>query len=33
MKRQPSWAEKEALLLLEKIAEINRLENGPKQPC
>ena len=33
MKRQPSWAEKEALLLLDKISEITKLEKGPKQPC
>ena len=30
---QPSFAEKEAMLLLDKISEINKLEKAPKQPC
>lgn len=30
---QPSFAEREAMLLLDKISEINKLEKAPKQPC
>ena len=30
LKKQPSWAEKEALMLLDKISAINSMEKAPK---